>query len=31
MSSEAHKVHGAEKAVEEDEDFEPKIIVFCCN
>ena len=31
MSSEAHKVHGAEKAVEGDEDFEPKIIVFCCN
>jgi F420-non-reducing hydrogenase iron-sulfur subunit len=31
MSSEAHKAHGSEKAVEEDEDFDPKIIVFCCN
>jgi len=31
MSSEVHKAHGAEKAVEGDEDFEPKIIVFCCN
>ncbi len=30
MSSEAHKAHGSEKAVE-DEDFDPKIIVFCCN
>lgn len=31
MSSEAHKAHGAGKPAEEDEDFTPKIIVFCCN